>query len=148
MKINLPWVAPINTLNLPDDFKARVRSSFKQFTEGTSKEYQFEDKLLYLDNLRQYYLRKDKSPEDAIKTMIGDAVVYQLDNYGESLSADEILSTEFMEAAYEKGFRPLRDAYEPYSSSDNTATLKVILDIVKIIVNYSDEATGGINKNE
>lgn len=136
MKINLPWVEPIDTLSLPDDFEARIKLSFKKFTDGTAKEYQFEDKLLYLDYLRRYYLREDREPEEAVKKMIGDAVVYHLDTYGESLSAEEILSTEFMAAAYEGGFRPLRDTYEPYSSSDNTATLKVILDIVRIIVNY------------
>lgn len=139
MKINLPWIEPIDTLNLPDDFEAKVKSSFKLFTKGTSEEYQFEDKLLYLDNLRKFYLRKYEEPEDAIKGMIGGAVKYHLDTYGESLSADEILSTEFMETVYEKGFRPLRDVYEPYSGSDNTTTLKVILDIVRIVVNYSDE---------
>ena len=66
MIINLPWVEQINTLCLPKDFEEQVKTSFKKFTEGTSKQYTFEDKLLYLDNLRRGYLRTDNTEASII----------------------------------------------------------------------------------
>lgn len=68
--------------------------------------------------------------------MISEAVMYQLDEYGEMPDKDEILSVEFMEHCYDEGFRPYRQQYETDSSSANEKTLKVILKIIQIIVDY------------
>lgn len=137
MIIRLPWIKPIDTLNLPDDFDEKVRESFSKFTEGTSKEYKFEDQLLYLDNIRRAYIRENDTTE-AVNDIIGRSVSYQLREHGELLSMEEILSVEFMEQCYNEGFRPYRDFYEPYSSSQNEKTLKVILRIVQIVANCGD----------
>lgn len=138
MIINLPWVEQINTLCLPKDFEEQVKTSFKKFTEGTSKQYTFEDKLLYLDNLRRGYLRTDNT-EASIIDLIGRRVSYELEENGEMPEKYDIMSTEFMGHCYDEGFRPLRDIWEPYSSSNNIETLKVILKIVQIVVNYEGE---------
>ncbi len=39
MIIRLPWVNPIDTLNLPEDFEDQVKESFKEFTKWTSRDY-------------------------------------------------------------------------------------------------------------
>lgn len=138
MIIKLPWIEPIDTLHLPANFEWQVKESFRQFTQGTAKEYQFEDKLSYLDNLRRCYMRNDDT-EKAIDNLIAKTIRYELDEYGTMPDKEEILSTEFMEQCYDKGFRPLRDEYEPYSHSQNTETLKVIFRIVQIVSNYEEE---------
>lgn len=58
MIIKLPWIEPIDSLQIPDNFDGLVKKSFEKFTEGTREEYRFEDKLLYLDNLRKHYISK------------------------------------------------------------------------------------------
>lgn len=135
MIIKLPWIEQIDSLQIPDNFDGLVKKSFEKFTEGTREEYRFEDKLLYLDNLRKHYISK-KTTREAVEQLISEAVMYQLDEYGEMPDKDEILSVEFMERCYDEGFRPYRQQYETYSSSANEKTLKVILKIIQIIVDY------------
>lgn len=135
MIIRLPWVQEINTLDLPDNFDELVRESFQKFTEGTAKEYRFEDKLLYLDNIRRSYARIDNA-EASVNELIMGEVRYNLEN-GEMPDAEDILSLEFMEKCYDAGFRPFRTAYEG-CYKDNEETLKVILKIIQIVVNYEE----------
>lgn len=137
MIIMLPWIQPIDTLNLPKNFDEQVRMSFKKYTEGTSKEYRYQDKLSYLDNMRAYYLRNDGDRETIVK-MIGERVAHELEDCGEFPSTEEIYSIDFMEECYERGFRPFIEFRES-SKSRNDATLKVILRIIQIVVNYEDE---------
>lgn len=115
MIIKLPWVDPIDTLNLPEDFDELVTKSFHEFTKGAAKDCEFEDKLLYLDILRERYLYTEEEKEAVARLK-----------------------------CYREGSRPLRNQYERYSVSANTKTLKVILRIVQIIVNYNgSEYEGG-----
>lgn len=135
MIIKLPWIEPIDSLKIPDNFDELVKKSFEKFTKGTREEYRFEDKLLYLDNLRKHYISK-KTAREAVEQLILETTMYQLDEYGEMPDKDEILSVEFMERCYDEGFRPYRQEYEMDSSSANKTTLKVILKIIQVIVDY------------
>lgn len=138
MIINLPWVEPINTQNLPENLEELVKKSFREFTKGTRKEYQHEDKLLYLDNLRKAYLREDNT-EKAVRNLVSGETMYYLEEYGEMPSTEDILSVDFMETCYKEGFRPFYDYYDEVSGSRNSEALSVILDIIKIVVNYEEE---------
>lgn len=136
MIIRLPWIREIDTLNLPNDFEELVKESFKGFTKGTATQYKFVDKLLYLDNVRKFYTRTDNS-EAAVDALIMSEVRCCLEE-GEMPDAEDILSLEFMEQCYNAGFRPFKDEYERYSSRDNEETLKAILKIIQIVVDYED----------
>lgn len=81
MKIKLPYIDPIDTLNLPDNLEEQVRTSFGKFTHGTAEDYTFEDKLLYLDNLRKFLHPLDS--EDSVRKIILDSAEFKLDEYGE-----------------------------------------------------------------
>lgn len=137
MIIMLPWIQPIDTQNLPKDFEEQVRISFKKYTEGTSKDYHFADKLSYLDNMRDCYLGNDNTREAIVK-MIGESVAHELEDCGELPSAEEIYSLDFMEECYRRGFRPFKE-FRENSRCKNDITLKVILKIIQIVVNYEDE---------
>lgn len=137
MIIRLPWIESINTLYLPDNFEELVKESFRKFTEGTAKEYRFEDKLLYLDNIRKFYTRVDDS-EAAVNALIMSGIRYNLEHNREMLDVDEILSLDFMERCFDAGFRPFRMNYEKNSYKDNQETLKAILKIIQIVVNYEE----------
>lgn len=136
MIIKLPWIREIDTLSLPNDFEELVKQSFREFTEGTAEQYRFADKLLYLDNIRKFYTRRDDD-EAAVNALVMSDVRYCLED-GEMPETRDILSLEFMERCYNAGFRPFKDEYERYSSSDNDKTQQAILKIIQIVVNYEE----------
>lgn len=49
----LPFVGNLRLDEPPENLEFYVMKSFHDFTEGTAKVYEFEDKLHYLDNLRK-----------------------------------------------------------------------------------------------
>lgn len=137
MIINLPWVEPIDTQRLPENFEELVKKSFGEFTKGTNIDYRHVDKLLYLDNLRKAYLRDDNAEKD-VRNLIQRKVMHDLEEYGEMPDTGDILSVEFMEICYNEGFRPFYHYYDEASASRNSKALSVILHIIKIIVNYEE----------
>ena len=138
MMIYLPWIDPIDTENLPEDFEAQVKMSFGKFTEGTNRDYTHVDKLMYLDNLRRYYLRgkHQKYTEDYVNDIMKKTFEYSLDEYGEIPDKEEFLSIEFMGSCFDYGFFPFRDQYDRDSSSRNNTVLKVILEIIRIVIHW------------
>lgn len=138
MIIKLPHVDVIDTLHLPDDFEERVKHSFKVFTECTNKAYTYEDKLMYLDNLRNRYLRS-RDAEEEVKRLILDTAEFQLDEHGDFPDKDEFWDMSFMRQCFEKGDSKFRDEYEKTSRRDNEKTLTAIFRIIQIITNWEDD---------
>lgn len=135
MKIHLPHIDPIDTDRLPENLEELVKQSFEKFTHGTREEYQFEDKLLYLDNLRECYINR-LGTRDLVENLIKEEVVYQLEEYGEMPDTEEILSIDFMGRCYDAGFRPFRRDYDSASSSRNKKIMKTIYRIIKAVIEY------------
>ncbi|MCT1193288.1 hypothetical protein EFL90_01020 [Lactococcus lactis] len=137
MKINLPWINTIIDLCYPpENVKELATESFKKYTEGTAKNYQFIDKLSYLDNLRKYIYGEVDS-EDAVKKIIGDYVVHELEEYNSVPDTSEILSIEFMSQCFEEGFMPFKKNFSGSDRLDYTAK-KTLLEIIKAVVNYEE----------
>ncbi|WP_312248514.1 hypothetical protein [Streptococcus parasuis] len=141
MKIRLPYIETIETERLPDDFEDLVKKSFVNFTKGTNKDYTFEDKLLYLDNLRRFYLRGYTNTSFEITKILGESYRQQLDEYDDVLEKDDVYSTEFMEHCFDRGFMPFRDEWDKLSSSANDRAHKTIVYIIKIVINFEWEET-------
>lgn len=137
MIIRLPHVDPIDTLDLTEDFENRVKQSFAKYTEGTSKDYRFEDKLQYIENLKKYYIRRVDASEE-VRRIILDRCEFELDEYGDLPDRDEFWSLEFMEQIFDAGFLPFRQKYEN-SSERNYKTLKAIYEIIRIVVCWEEE---------
>ena len=135
MKIYLPHIDPIDTDRLPENLEELVKQSFEKFTHGTREEYQFEDKLLYLDNLREGYINR-LGTRDLVENLSKEEVVYQLEEYGEMPDTEEILSIDFMVRCYDAGFRPFRRDYDSVSFSRNKKIMKTIYRIIKAVIEY------------
>ena len=137
MNINLPWIKTnIDLCYPPENVKDLATESFKKYTEGTAKDYQFIDKLSYLDNLRKYIYGEVDS-EDAVKKIIGDYVVHELEEYNSVPDTSEILSVEFMSQCFEEGFMPFKKNFSGSGRLDYT-TKKTLLEIIKAVVNYEE----------
>ena len=137
MIINLPNNGTIDTSNITNDFEEIVKKSFAGFTEGTAKDYRYQDKLLYLDLVRKKF-HKYINSYDAVKEVLMSRFEYELDEYGEIPSEDDFYNMEFMETCFDAGFMPMYDTYSATSSSENERIMKVLADIVKIVINYED----------
>ena len=136
MIIKLPHIDPIDTLDIPQDFEEKVKYSFKMFTLGTNPKYTYEDKLMYLDNLRGFLHPCDS--HEAVKQLILDTAEFELDEYGELPDKGDFWNIGFMSECYEKGNKPFRDNYEKAEHKANDETLKVIFEIIKIVVNWEE----------
>ena len=137
MIIKLPHIEPIDTLALTDDFEDKVKESFAKFTELTNRDYTHEDKLMYLDNLRRYWLHKNICGIDAVKDMILERAEFEIDEYGVLPDKDDYRCLEFMGECYEKG-RDIgfRDKEYENNHRKNDETLKVIARIIQIVMNW------------
>ncbi len=142
MIIKLPWIEAIDTEALPENFEELVRTSFLRFTKGTREEYRYEDKLLYFDNLRESYTRKDESAEQAVTRIFGEYVRAQLEE-GNEFNEEDFYTTEFMALCFKEGNRSLRAYYDQWSSSRNDRILKTISEIIRIVSNIGDEEQYG-----
>lgn len=141
MLINLPWIEPMDTRNMPTNFKELVEESFRKFTDGTSKEYRQVDKLLYLDYLRRKYTYPyEQYDSDNVRKLMHDVFDCQLDNYGEIAGEDDFYSLEFMEQCYAAGDRPFYKHIEDIasSSSEEHRIHNIIFEIIKIVVNWEE----------
>ncbi|KST94106.1 hypothetical protein [Lactococcus lactis] len=137
MKINLPWIKTIIDLCYPpENVKELATESFKKYTEGTAKDYQFIDKLSYLDNLRRY-IHGEVDPEDAVKKIIGERVIYELEEEDRIPDTSEILCIEFMSQCFHEGFMPFKKNFSGSSRLDYTAK-KTLLEIIKAVINYEE----------
>lgn len=146
MIIRLPWINPIDTLNLPEDFEDQVKESFKKYTMGTSTDYTWKDKMSYISHLPLIYKSSSDLPYDSIadtevKAAIHDMLDDKLDNEDDVLDRDDIYSFDFMCECFTNGMRCMKllQEYEPYPSSKNTETEKVMFRIMQIVMDWEPE---------
>lgn len=139
MLIRLPHIEPIETENIQPDFEEQVKLSFSKFTHGTKKEYAYQDKLLYIDNLTRRYMRRIDDAREQVKKLISDRVEYALEEGEELPTREDLCDVSFMEQCFEAG-RDKSKLYQHYldgscSSADDRA-LKAEADIIKIVMNW------------
>lgn len=125
----------LDTLNPSEDFEERIKEVFATFTEETSEEYTFADKLYFLDLLRTY-IHGDIDDEDLVKDVILNYAEYELTEYGSLPDKDNYQTIEFMTECARQGFRPFGIRKAEKSSSMNDKTQKTILRVIQIIVNW------------
>lgn len=75
MTIKLPYIDPIDTLALPEDFEEQINQSFTGFMKDSDYDdedfYVYEAKLLYLDALRMGWIHQH-SPRQPLSAFYDD----------------------------------------------------------------------------
>lgn len=136
MKIMLPKIDPVDLSNPPEDLDEKVRESFKSFTSGTNHEYIDDDKLYYIDRIRN-----ELSPNyDAHKAVV-DAVMqqqrYHFEETGEFMDEDEFYDIGFMEDMYELGISDTNlYGKRGNSGSDAKQINSTLARIIRVVMNY------------
>ena len=149
MIIRLPWISPIDTLNLAEDFEDQVKESFKEFTKERSTDYTWIDKMMYISRLPLIFrnttnLSDRTIAKGEVKDLIHERLDYELEEEDDVIDRDDVYSFDFMCDCFTYGMRYMRPLheYEPYSSSKNEETEKVMFRIMKIVMDWEPETKG------
>ena len=127
----------IDTDNITPDFEDVIKKSFAIYTRGTNPAYMYQDKLSYLDAVRRA-AHNCMDTGEAVRDLIKDKFAYELEENGEIAEKEDFYSIEFMEECFEQGFLPFYSRFYSDKQSGNEKVMKVLLDIVKIVVNYEE----------
>ena len=139
MIIKLPHVEAMDTLNLPGDFKEQVELSFAKFTEMTAKEFTEEDRLTYIDNLSRIYTGSYMhDSEQKVLDRIKEAVEYEITENDDFPDKSDFWNFGFMCECHEMGVNGTRFKKSDYEGNcrDNSATMRVIAEIIRIVMNW------------
>ena len=136
MTIRLPRILSFDLNNIPKDFEQIIAQSFRDFTRGTRSEYQYQDKLLYIDNCVRL-LHGDKEPYQAVREMIHDSVDSTLDECGIMPKDSDFMDESFLEYCYEQGRKSARlySEYVSKGSKDDERIMLLLCRIIKTVIN-------------
>ena len=139
--IKLPRDVVVDIFNLPENFKEIVEKTFSEYTEGTAKDYQFCDKLCFIDVLMRNINNCEDSYEDsyeAVNKLVEEKFSYEWRENGNLITEDDIYSTDFMERCYVAGIDSAR-LYSQYGLTNHhiyEQIQRVIVKVITIIMNY------------
>lgn len=138
--INLPRGLEADIFNLPEDFKEQVEQAFEEYTSGTAKAYMYVDKLGFIDRCVEY-LNGDEDSDDAVNSLVEEAVIAEWRNNSEIIKEDDIYSIDFMEDCYRKGKEDTR-LNSHFGTDDHyiyDQIQKVLVQVITIVMNYEDK---------
>lgn len=94
-----------------DEFRQQIRNSFRDYTAGTAEEYRIQDKLAYIDWIRELNFKVNATD------FVNEFIRYQLEEEGE-VTKDALASFENLEnfinegiCRYRKGWHHLTGDY-------------------------------------
>jgi hypothetical protein len=140
--ITLPRNIKVDIFDLPDNFDDTVRETFREYTECTSKDYTYQDKLGYIDCFIEK-LNKSHYASDVVDDMVEAKFKYSWEECGELLSEDDIFCKEFMEECYECGKRNAK-LYSHFGVDDHhiyDQIMRALVKVITIVMNYDGKVT-------
>lgn len=138
--INLPRGLEVDIFDLPEDFKEQVEQAFREYTSGTTKEYMYVDKLGFIDRCVEY-LNGDEDSDDAVNSLVEEAMLSEWRNNGEIIKEDDIYNIDFMEDCYRKGKEDTK-LNSHFGTDDHhiyDQIQKVLVQIITIVMNYKED---------
>lgn len=138
-KVELPRGIEVDIFNLPEDFEEQIIESFKGYTEGTSKDYTYCDKLGYIDCCVRH-LNGGKSSDDTVNDMVEDRIISEWRENSEIIQEDDVYCFEFMTECYEAGKEHSR-LYSHFGTDDHhiyDQIQKVLVKVITIVMNYEE----------
>ena len=137
--VKFPRGIKVDIFDLPKDFEEQIKDSFRGYTEETTKEYRYCDKLGYIDCCIRH-LNGDKRSDDIVNEMVEGRILYEWRENGEIIEEDDIYCFEFMEDCYDRGKKDA-SLYSHFGSDDHhiyDQIQKVLVKVITIVMNYED----------
>ena len=136
MKFILPRNLIVDIDNIPEDFEVQVQKAFAEYTEMTSKDYTFQDKLMFID-VCVNILHGEKDNSEAVMELMKDTFEYQVTEYGTFPNESDFLTTEFMEICYEEGKRSQKLYYRyGVNRHEEEKIEKMLIRLIKAVIDY------------
>lgn len=127
MKIRCDFLVDLN--NPPENLPDLIKDDFGKFTKGTAIDYQYEDKLRYIDMIK-HAACGNKDENEIVRENIRELVDSCLDYEGRCPDWSEIANEEFISNCVEKG-------REDFYNHDLTYRhRKVIYSMIKAVIEY------------
>lgn len=123
----------INLVNPPDNLEDIVQTYFGDYTSGTADEYMDDDKLAYIDLLRDKIHPEQHDENEATEEMLTDWFRYELENTEEAPDASDCWDTEFFAECYRRGNKDLYAKQYGYKAMDHHSYDKIHHALVRII---------------
>ena len=132
--MNFPRGVKADVFNPPEDFEEQIRKSFEGYTEGTNKDYTYQDKLSYIDLINKYAHGNPDSYYEA-RSYIIERFEYELDEYGDFTPESDYQTIETLADMYDRGQLKLYDHYgEDHHIYDKA--MKLIVRAIKVVIDY------------
>lgn len=123
----------IDLVNPPENLEEIVQTYFGDYTSGTAKEYMDDDKLAYIDLLRDK-IHPEKTDEDqAVENMMTDWFRYEIENSDEAPDAADLWDTDFFVECYRQGNKKLYAKQYGEEEMDHHTYDKIHHTLVRII---------------
>ena len=135
----MPRGMMVDINKVPDDFDEKIREAFREYTTGTSRDYTYHDKLLFIDNcVRAFHGNRDE--EEAVCDLIHEAVDYKL-SVGELPDAGDYNCLEFMQDCYLQGAnsQKLYSEYMQKGSREDDKIMQLLIRIIKVVIDFEWE---------
>ena len=135
----MPRGMMVDINKVPDDFDEKIREAFREYTTGTSRDYTYHDKLLFIDNcVRAFHGNRDE--EEAVCDLIHEAVDYKL-SVGEPPDAGDYNCLEFMQDCYLQGAnsQKLYSEYMQKGSREDDKIMQLLIRIIKVVIDFEWE---------
>lgn len=137
MNVRFPRGVVVDINNIPEDFDEQIRKSFEAYTDGTAKEYTYQDKLAYIDKCRMY-IHKAESTSNCVVELMKELLEYQVTENGEIPEAEDYLSVEFMEQCFEEGRTNLYHHYTGDHHQDDKI-MQLLTRAIRVVINYAED---------
>lgn len=102
MTIRLPGDIRFDLKEVPKDFEEQVKAAFGKYTEGTSADFTYQDKLSFIDHIVEK-LHKAGDECDAVKEYLLNRFEYDLDNGCGMPDTSDYDGIEALQDMYVKG---------------------------------------------
>lgn len=133
MIATLPRELEIDTNNMPVDFETQVKAAFAEYTEGTAKEYTFQDRLRFLD-LCIESLHGGKDSDDTVMEYLKSRMESDIRN-GEFPCESDYYNFDFMVEMFEMGkeYQSMYKQYYDGGRHEKENIEKIITRIIKAL---------------
>lgn len=132
--VNLPRGLKVDIFSLPEDFDDRIKQAFADCTYGTNANYTYQDKLAFVDRVRQY-LHHASDTTECVKNLVLKTYEYNLSEYGELTDIDDFATLEFAETVFDEGRTNLYAHYTGDHHIDDKI-MEMLVRIVKVVIDY------------
>lgn len=132
----------IDLENPPKDLEMIVQTYFGDYTSGTNEDYVDDDKLAYIDLLRDKIHPEQHDGYEAVKQSILYSCEWQLTEEGELPSVDDFWDLGWIGKMYEQGDKKLYDKQYGWKGMDHHSYDRIhhtLVRMIKAVMSYDDK---------